>query len=104
MLISKHLPGASFHLERIKVKDVLTVDASVIDGVLIFLTVGAPDIFEGKIIQQVGILPASTVFPFAIAAIRTLAMGNVEEYGIKFMLAGFIYLMTSVILIAFNQK
>jgi hypothetical protein len=83
---------------------ILAVDASVIAGFLIFLTIGASDFFEGKIIQQVEILTASIVFPFAIAAIRTLMKGNVEEYGIKFMIAGFIYLMTSVILIAFIQK
>ena len=86
----------------IRVKDILTVDASVIAGVLIFLTVGAA-FASGEAIQQVGILTASIVFPFAIAAIRTLIKGTVEEYGVKFMIAGFVYLMTSVILIALIQ-
>ncbi len=87
---------------EIRIKDLLTVDASVIAGVLIFLTVGSSDIFSGKeVIQQVGLLTASIVFPFSLAAIRTLIKGEVEAYGIRFMIAGFVYLMISVILIAF---
>jgi hypothetical protein len=93
------------NLEEIRVKDILTVDASVIAGVLIFLTVGAAFGTGESVVsfQQVGILTATIVFPFAIAAIRTLILGRVEEYGIKFMIAGFVYLMTSVILIAVIQ-
>lgn len=89
--------------ESIRVQDLLAVDASVIAGVLIFLTVGSSEIFSGNAIQQIGILTASIVFPFAIAAILTLSKGQVELYGVKFMIAGFIYLMVSVILIAFIQ-
>jgi hypothetical protein len=40
--------------ELIRVRDILTVDASVIAGVLIFITVGASEVFSGKAIQQVG--------------------------------------------------
>jgi hypothetical protein len=99
----KRLPKKTYDPEQMKVQDLLTVDASVIAGVLIFLTVGASGVFTGRFIQQVGILTASIVFPFAIAAIATLIKGRVEEYGIKFMIIGFIYLMASVILIAFIQ-
>jgi hypothetical protein len=88
----------------IKVKDILTVDASVIAGVLVFLTIGASEVFSGNAIQQVGILTASIVFPFAIAAIRTLISGHIEKQGIKFMTMGFAYLMISVILVAFIQR
>jgi hypothetical protein len=104
ILIWKRLPKVSYDPERIRVKDVITVDASVIAGVLIFLTVASSEFFQGRVIQQVGILTASIVFPFAIAAIRTLAKGTVEAYGIKLMISGFIYLMTSIVLIAFIQK
>ena len=45
----------------------------------------------------------SIVFPFAIAAILTLIKGKVEQYGVKFMIIGFIYLMASIVLIAFIQ-
>ncbi len=79
--------------EWIRVKDILTIDASVIAGVLVFLSVGASEVFSGKVVQQTGILTASIVFPFAIAAMRTLIKGYIEEYGIKFMLIGFVYLM-----------
>jgi len=88
----------------IRVKDMLTVDASVIAGVLIFLTIGASEVFSGEAIQQVGILTASIVFPFAIAAIITIIKGHVEIFGTKLMIAGFVYLMTSVVLVAFIQK
>jgi hypothetical protein len=86
--------------DSIRVKDLLTVDASVIAGVLIFLTVGSAELFSG-LIQRAGVLTASIVFPFAIATIRTLIKGEVEAYAVKFTVAGFIYLMTSVIIIAF---
>lgn len=102
--LSNRLPKMTYDPELIRVKDILTVDASVIAGVLIFLTVGASEVFSGRVIQQVGILTASIVFPFAIGAIRTLIKGKVEHYGVKFMISGFIYLMASVILIAFIQK
>lgn len=100
--LSRRIQINKASIEMIRVKDILTVDASVIAGVLIFLTVGAA-FASGEAIQQVGILTASIVFPFAIAAIRTLIKGTVEEYGVKFMIAGFVYLMTSVILIALIQ-
>lgn len=86
--------------QTLTVETLLTVDASVIAGVLIFLTIGSAGVFSG-VIQKVGILTASIVFPFAIAAIRTLMMGKVEGYGVKFTATGFIYLMTSVIVIGF---
>lgn len=101
--LSRRITKTKYNPDWIRVKDILTVDASVIAGVLIFLTVGASDVFSGNI-QQVGILTASIVFPFAIAAIRTLIKGEIEEHGIKFMVSGFIYLMTSVVLIAFVQR
>jgi hypothetical protein len=102
--LSRRIQNKNYDPERIRVRDIITVDASVIAGVLIFLTVGSAEVFSGRAIQQVGILTASIVFPFAIASIITLIKGNVEAYGIKFMISGFVYLMVSVILIAFIQK
>jgi hypothetical protein len=86
--------------QSLSVEHLLTVDATVVAGVLIFLTIGSADLFSGSI-QRVGILTASIVFPFALAAIRTLIKGEVEAYGVKFTVAGFVYLMTSVIVIGF---
>lgn len=86
--------------DSITMETILTVDASVIAGVLIFLTIGSASVFSG-VIQKVGVLTASIVFPFAISALRSLITGRVDSFGIKFTVAGFIYLMTSVIVIGF---
>lgn len=105
--LSRRIDKNMYLTQWIRVKDILTVDASVIAGVLIFLTVGSSEVFSGRserVIQQVGILTASIVFPFAIAAVYTLIKGKIEQTGIKFMVSGFVYLMASVIIIAFIQK
>ena len=81
------------------VEDLLNADATIIAGVLIFLTIGSLEF--STVINKVGILTASIVFPFAMGAVRTLVKGDVESLGVKFMVAGFIYLMTSVIVIGF---
>ena len=102
--LSKRIDKNEYNSEWIRVKDILTVDASVIAGVLIFLTVASSEkLFSPEVILRVGIMTASIVFPFAIAAVITLIKGNIEHIGIKFMISGFVYLMTSVILIAFIQ-
>lgn len=88
------------NFQSLSVENLLSVHASVIAGVLIFLTIGSAGVFSG-VIQKVGVLTATIVFPFAIAAIRTLIAGKVEAYGVKVTVTGFIYLMTSVIVIGF---
>jgi len=76
--------------------DILTINASVIVGVLIFLTLGGSALFI-----QIGILTATIVLPFAISILVTLRYGQVRQ-GIKLTILGFVYLMVSVILIAFG--
>jgi len=79
--------------------DLLNADATIIAGVLIFLTIGSVEF--SHIINKIGILTASIVLPFALAGVRMLIKGEAESLGIKFMTAGFIYMMTSVIVIGF---
>ena len=79
--------------------DLLNADATIIAGVLIFLTIGSVEF--SQIINKIGILTASIVLPFALAGVRMLIKGEAEALGIKFMAAGFIYMMTSVIVIGF---
>jgi hypothetical protein len=79
--------------------DLLNADATIIAGVLIFLTIGSVEF--SQIINKIGILTASIVLPFALAAVRMLIKGEAESLGIKFMAAGFVYMMTSVIVIGF---
>ena len=92
-------------IERVKkygslnADDLLNADATIIAGVLIFLTIGSVEF--SQIINKIGILTASIVLPFALAGVRMLIKGEAEALGIKFMAAGFIYMMTSVIVIGF---
>jgi hypothetical protein len=86
-------------LQKLRPEDILTVNASVVAGVLIFLTVGGTELFGSQRIMHISILTASIVFPFAISAIRTLVTGDYVA-GIKFMIFGFIFLMVAVVLIA----
>jgi hypothetical protein len=79
--------------------DLLNADATIIAGVLIFLTIGSVEF--SQIINKIGILTASIVLPFALAGVRMLIKGEAESLGIKFMTAGFIYMMTSVVVIGF---
>jgi YVTN family beta-propeller protein len=76
--------------------DIITVDATVIIGVLIFISFSEG--FEISEQTQISIITANIVFPFAISAV--LAVRNHDKYAIRLMIAGFINLMISVILIA----
>lgn len=76
--------------------EVIAIDASVIVGVLFFLTIS-----EGFAISEqthITIVTANIVFPFAISAV--LEVINREKFAMRLMIAGFINLMVSVILIA----
>jgi hypothetical protein len=84
-------------LTNLSVTDILQIDATVIAGVLIFLTIGGTEI--GRL-SAFAYMTASIVYPFAISAIRVIVKGTAES-GIKFMIAGFVYLMAAVILISF---
>jgi YVTN family beta-propeller protein len=76
--------------------DIITVDATVIIGVLIFISFSEG--FEISEQTQISIITANIVFPFAISAV--LAVRNYDKFAIRLMIAGFINLMISVILIA----
>ena len=84
-------------LTNLSVTDILQIDATVIAGVLIFLTIGGTEINP---LSAFAYMTASIVYPFAISAIRVIVKGS-AEFGIKFMIAGFVYLMVAVILISF---
>jgi hypothetical protein len=82
-------------LKELGVTDVIQIDATVIAGVLIFLTIGTE--FNKLALTY---MTASIVYPFAISAIRAITKGSAES-GIKLMMAGFVYLMVAIILISF---
>ena len=108
--------------------ELIAIDVSVIVGVLIFLTIGGVELSpsdvdihddpsltpteeysreddqdSNRINLTVGLLTASIVYPFAISAIRVLVKGS-AEYGIKFMVLGFAYLMVSLVILAFLHQ
>jgi hypothetical protein len=97
--LSRLIKTKSKVFENLSMTDIITIDASVIVGVLFFLTLGGSEVSSGSNIYM-GILTASIVYPFALSAIRAVVKGA-AEYGIRFMLSGFIYLMISIGLIAF---
>jgi YVTN family beta-propeller protein len=76
--------------------EILTIDATVIIGVLLFLTL--TEGFETSEQYQINIITASIVFPFAISAI--IGVTKHEGFATRLMIAGFINLMISVVLIA----
>ena len=80
-------------LER---NDIITIDATIIIGVLIFLSF--TEGFETSEQYQITIITASIVFPFALSAI--IAATKNKKFATRLMLAGFINLMISVILIS----
>ena len=96
--ISKKIDRVKDHIS-LSADDLLNADATIIAGVLIFLTIGSVEF--SQIINKIGILTASIVLPFAMAGVRMLIKGAVESLGIKLMAAGFIYMMTSVVVIGF---
>lgn len=76
--------------------EILTIDATVIIGVLIFLTFSEG--FDPSEQYQINVITASIVFPFAISAVIGITMR--EKLATRLMIAGFINLMVSIILIA----
>jgi len=74
--------------------DILGINVAVIAGVLIFLSLEG---FEQSEETQINLITANIVFTFAISAIATLLKYN--AFGIRFMIAGFVNLMISIILI-----
>jgi hypothetical protein len=87
--------------DNITIAELLSIDGSIIVGVLIFLTLGPGESAQGNEFYQTAILTSTIVFPFAISALVTLTKGSVE-LGIKFAIPGFIYLMVSIVMIAYS--
>jgi DNA-binding beta-propeller fold protein YncE len=82
--------------ELLSKTEVIAIDASVIVGVLFFLTISEG--FEISEQTHITIVSANIVFPFAISAV--LEVINREKFAMRLMIAGFINLMISVVLIA----
>ncbi len=88
--------------EKIGIQDLLSIDGSVIVGVLVFLSLGTLSSNQGVGFTLTAILTSTIVFPFALSAITTL-LGRSIETGVKFTIPGFVYLMVSIILVAYIQ-
>jgi putative exporter of polyketide antibiotics len=106
LLKSINLTYFSSNFKHIKVTDLYQINATVIIGVLIFLTLGgSSNVTPSSGMTKpssllVGVMTASIVFPFALSVIR-VAIKNSVDFGIKLTIAGFVYLMVTVILLAF---
>jgi hypothetical protein len=86
--------------EDLKVKDIVGFNSAIIAGVLVFLSIGGgSNYFIGGVISQTGILTASIVMPFSMSAISVIVTGKINT-GMKYALAGFVYLIAAVILIS----
>ena len=94
---NKAIPGTREEETTVISKtDIITVNASVIVGVLILISLSEG--FEVAEQTQISIITANIVFPFAISAV--LAVRNYDKFAIRLMIAGFINLIISIILIA----
>lgn len=82
--------------EKLEKLDIIAIDAAVIVGVLIFLSL--TDGFEANEQTQITVITVNIVFPFAISAV--IAIRNQEHFAMTFMIAGFLNLMISVFLVA----
>ena len=88
----------------VTVSDLVQIDGAVIAGVLVFLTFGTSIqiVYQGIHLETilVAVTTACIVIPFALSAMRVATKG-LDDTGIKLTNAGFIYLIVSVILLAF---
>jgi YVTN family beta-propeller protein len=83
--------------EKLTRTEIVGIDASIIVGVLFFLTIS-----EGFNISeqtQITLVTVNIIFPFAISAILAVIKQD-KEYATRLMIAGFINLIISVILIS----
>ena len=87
-------------LKDLKGTDIVQINATVIAGVLIVLTIG--NLLQTHKDVALTLLTASIIYPFAISSIGTLQVGKVSpRLGLNMMIAGFIYLMVAVVLLPF---
>jgi hypothetical protein len=91
-ILTKRLPD----LISIANIDILHVNAAIIAGVLIFLSLQGSN---ENVQTRITLITANIVFPFAISTIAALT--NHPKFSIRLMVSGFINLMISIILIAF---
>jgi hypothetical protein len=89
-------------LDKIGIQDLLTIDGSVIVGVLILLTLNTAEGTLKEASTLIAILTTTIIIPFALSALITLIKGSVE-IGIKLAIPGFIYLMVSIVIVAYIQ-
>jgi hypothetical protein len=71
---------------------IIEIDAAVITGTLILISL------QGIDLPRITGITATIVFPFAISVIVTLI--HKEKLGTRLMIAGFINLMISIVLLA----
>ena len=83
--------------EKLTRTEIVGIDASIIVGVLFFLTISEG--FELSEQMQITIVTANIIFPFAISAILAIIKHD-KAYATRLMIAGFINLIISVILIS----
>jgi hypothetical protein len=96
----KHLPRRIYDAKPMTVWNLLMVYASLLVGVLVILAMQASSAFTGTVIQQLGILSASIVFP---AVIISLINRRAEQYGIKLIIIGLVLFIASIIMNNFIQ-
>jgi hypothetical protein len=82
--------------------EIIALNAATITGVLFFMTL-AKDIHSQNTntFTLISLMTASIVYPFAISIIRVLTKGIVEGKALQLTVIGFIYLMITIIIIAF---
>lgn len=98
-LSSKLDINRSASLLKFESKDIIQIDATVMIGVLILLTLSTTTHRSSFL---VGIVTASIIFPFALSVLRVMISG-IAKSGIKLMISGFLYLMAAVIFLALIQ-
>ena len=92
----KQKDEAEEHSELLPKGEIIGVDTAIIAAVLVFVTLAEG--FEVAELTQITVIAATVIFPFAISAI--VGAANREKFATRLMIAGFINLMISVILIA----
>ena len=89
LLLEKQSPAGLSKIE------IITINASIVVGVLIFLTISEG--FNVSEQTQISWITASIIFPFAISVI--VAITNHERFATHLLIAGFVNLLISTIII-----
>ncbi len=87
--------------ESLSREAIIGIDAAIIAGVLIFLTISEGFVQEEQ--TQITVITASIVFPFALSAIFAV-WNKYEDLSSRMTIAGFVNLMVSVILLAIMKS